>query len=81
LGEVWQCQGERPGSRCWKIVKRRFTAEWGGSNIVPMRGNGFNEGKWFICGAGHLDNTPKWVNIQICLIPSSISKKDAEKSE
>jgi hypothetical protein len=63
LGGGWQCYGERPGGRkLKKSSKGRFTAEWGGSTTGLVKGNGLS------AALGYLDNTPKWGDIQICLI-------------
>jgi hypothetical protein len=47
------------------MLKNRQTA------LYSQMGREYNrpdERKWFICGAGYLDITPKWGDIQTCLI-------------
>ncbi len=45
-----------------RTSKGRFTAEWVGSITGLMKGKGLR------AALGYLDNTPKWGDIQICLI-------------
>jgi hypothetical protein len=63
LGRKLAMPGRAPGwPQAEKIFKRGLYSQ------IAREYNRRDERKWFICGAGYLDNTPKWGDIQICLI-------------